>query len=616
MKRRTLLKLLGAAGAAAFGSRAIPAHAQSASPAPATPSVLSGIFFNQLGFQPNRAKLATLVSSATAATSFRVRSDATGEVAFTGQLTAPLADAASGDTVRQADFSALRTPGLYRLEIDGAASDRFPIRDDVYAAALRLTLRAYYGQRCGCAVDLGDGYKHGPCHLHGEYHPSSGKSGKSPSNGGWHDAGDYGRYVVNSGITCGTLLWAWEIFPESLRTLALDIPESGHATPDALAEIRWNLEWMLSLQDSNSSLQDSTSSLPDTGGVFHKQTSEQFCSFIMPEDDRLTSYIIGTGAQPYKSTCATADLAAVMAIAARCYHPFDAPFATRCLAAARHAFAWAAAHPDVLFTNPPGVATGGYGDQACGDEILWAAAELFRTTGEPAFEQAFLAELGSATLTIDPPGWGNLASMACWTYLLSNRESTSETPNAPGTPNASSAIRPAIREATLRTADRLVQQARANGYGNTLSRTEYNWGSNSVAGNHSLLLLIADRIAPNPEYVEAALNNLHYLLGRNCLGVSWVTQLGTRPFLHPHHRPSAADKNDKPWPGLLSGGPNSGRNDDVAKTLPDLPPMRMWIDDQRAYSVNEVAINWNAPLVFLLAAANAAPGNPVAAAQS
>jgi endoglucanase len=118
-----------------------------------------------------------------------------------------------------------------------------------------------------------------------------------------------------------------------------------------------------------------------------------------------------------------------------------------------------------------------------------------------------------------------------------------------------------------------------------------------------LLLLIADRIQPTPRFREAALGNLHYLLGRNCFGVSWVTGVGTNPFQHPHHRPSAADGIDAPWPGLLSGGPNAHPADTIARTVPKQPPMRMWIDDQRAYSMNEIAINWNAPLVFLLAAA-------------
>jgi endoglucanase len=134
---------------------------------------------------------------------------------------------------------------------------------------------------------------------------------------------------------------------------------------------------------------------------------------------------------------------------------------------------------------------------------------------------------------------------------------------------------------------------------------DYIWGSNSVAANQSLLLLIANHFQPDSRAVEAALGNLHYILGRNCFAISWVTQVGTNPFQHPHHRPSGADNIVAPWPGLLSGGPNAKPGDEFARTLPKLPPMRMWRDDQRAYSLNEVAINWNAPLVFLLAAANA-----------
>jgi endoglucanase len=562
--------------------------------------VLEGVFFNQLGFQPARKKVATLATPASVseeAKSFRVRVDGTGAVVFEGKLSPATADEASGDTVHQADFSALNTPGMYRLEIDGASSDRFPVRDDVYANALRLTMRAFYGQRCGCQVDLGNGYKHAACHANGAYHASTGKSGTAPSHGGWHDAGDYGRYVVNSGITCGTLLWAWEMYPEALRGLALDIPELRKRTPDYLAEVRWNLEWMLSLQDAD-------------GGVFHKQTSDHFCAFIMPETDTLTSDIIGTGTEPYKSTCATADLAAVMAIAARCYKPFDAHFAKRCLQAARQAWNWAEAHPDVVFANPPGVTTGDYGDKSCADELLWASAELWRTTGEPAFENAFLAALPTALpahrhdesservdatdIGIESPSWSNLRSMACWSYVQSAHQ---------GSPEAEG-VKQRIREATLAQADKLVARSEANGYGNTMERRDYIWGSNSVAANQSLLLLLADRISSSDKYAETALNNLHYLIGRNCLGVSWVTQVGTRPFMHPHHRPSAADGIDKPWPGLLSGGPNAHGGDAVANTLPTMPPMRMWIDDQRAYSMNEIAINWNAPLVFLLAAAN------------
>jgi endoglucanase len=279
------------------------------------------VALNQAGYLPGSRKIAT-VPAQQAASSFTLRDESTGQTAFRGTAGTAVRDLCSGDHVAAADFSAFQTPGRYRLMTAHGASGPFAIGADAYREPLRMAARGYYGQRCGCAVDLGGGYRHPACHLDGAYHPTSGRGGAVANHGGWHDAGDYGRYVVNSGITVGTLLWAWELYPQALRGMNLGIPESGGRVPDYLAEVRWNLEWMLSLQDAD-------------GGVWHKQTSEQFCQFIMPQDDKMVSYVIGTGSAPYKSTCATADLAAAAAIAARCYGEYDAAFAQRCLGAAR-----------------------------------------------------------------------------------------------------------------------------------------------------------------------------------------------------------------------------------------------------------------------------------------
>lgn len=576
MQRRTLLRYLGlCGGAAAFAGEGNMLGEFALADR-------SFVAFNQCGYLPDRVKVATVQVEDTADRSFQIVSERTGGPVFEGRFTPSSEDAASGDRVSLADFSALREPGSYRIVSQGIRSEPFVIRKDAYLTPLALSIRAFYGQRCGCAVDLGDGYHHASCHADAAYHPTSGRSGVTGNHGGWHDAGDYGRYVVNSGITTGTLLWAWELYSPMLGTLSLHIPESGGKLPDYLAEVRWNLEWMLSLQDG-------------TGGVWHKQTSERFCGMIMPEDDHLTSYVIGTGKAPFQSTCATAGLAAVMAIAARCYSAYDADFSARCLGAAKHAWSWAVAHPDVVFVNPPGITTGSYEDRHCGDEVLWASAELWRTTGDHQYEQAFLegAKALSPETAITAPSWNNVAPFAYWTYALADRK-------------PAAALRTRILVQTGAAADALLKQRKANGYGNTLAAADYIWGSNGVAANQSLLLLLSHRLQPDAEKYDAALDNLHYLLGRNCFAVSWVTHVGSNPFMHPHHRPSTADNLAAPWPGLLSGGPNAKPGDAVAKALTKAPPMRMWVDDAAAYSLNEVAINWNAPLVFLLAAANAA----------
>ncbi len=352
----------------------------------------SAVALNQVGYLPALPKLASV---SVRATSFVVRSTLHNDITYRGTLTSPAHDAASGDTLQTADFSTLTTPGDYIVELDsGERSAPFHITANVYRDALRLTTRAFYGQRCGCSVNLGNGYAHPPCHLSAAYHASSGKSGPLHNHGGWHDAGDYGRYIVNSGISTGTLLWAWELYQRTLSKLPLQIPESGGKIPDFLAEIRWNLDWMLTLQDQD-------------GGVWHKQTSLQFCPFIMPQDDALTSYVIGTGAAPYKNTSASADFAAVMAIAARCYSSSDASYAQRCLAAARKAWNWCSRNPDVTFKNPPDVATGEYGEDDSSDEMLWATAELWRTTGDAEYQKAFVTAAGTpSSIKITAPRLG------------------------------------------------------------------------------------------------------------------------------------------------------------------------------------------------------------------
>ena len=236
-------------------------------------SPTTDIKVDQVGYLPAAPKIA-LVSAAVVASSFAIRRSADDSFVARGELTPPRDDPDSGDHVQVADFSILREPGKYYIDVPkvGRSWD-FQIARGVYARTFYLAMRSFYGQRCGTAVDLGPefpGLRHAACHLGGQYHPTSGETGLHLHDGkGWHDAGDYGRYVVNSGITTGTLLWSFELFASRIRSLKLNLPESGNGTPDVLNEIHWNLEWMLSMQDKD-------------GGVWQKETSEHFCAFIMP----------------------------------------------------------------------------------------------------------------------------------------------------------------------------------------------------------------------------------------------------------------------------------------------------------------------------------------------
>jgi endoglucanase len=259
----------------------------------------------------------------------------------------------------------------------------------------------------------------------------------------------------------------------------------------------------------------------------------------------------------------------------------------RMLAAAESAWKWAAANPSVVFKNPQGVVTGEYGDDKLGDEFAWAAAELYISTGKDSYYQAMRPQAVSATF----PSWSDVQGLA-WMSLAHHRERLS--------PAADRAL---IASRIDKLAESLAQEWRSSGYRVPMKAKDIVWGSNAVILNQAMMLLQAYRLNGKQDYLQAAQSSLDYVLGRNPTGYSYVTGFGARPVMHPHHRPSIADKVEAPVPGWLSGGPNPGQQD--AKDCPPYPsklPALSFIDHMCSYASNEVAINWNAPLVYVTAA--------------
>ncbi|MCM3629051.1 glycoside hydrolase family 9 protein [Paenibacillus glycanilyticus] len=527
------------------------------------------IAVNQLGYRVKDSKIAVITGEAGL---FRLIKQETGEVVWKGRTTAAREDAASGVTVCRADFSGWEQAGTYSLETEnGQRSDSFVIGEEVYGDAHQALLKAFYFFRCGMELEeryAGD-WKHGACHLSPAIVYGDEKR-RVDASGGWHDAGDYGKYVGPGAKAAADLLLAYEWYPAAFAA-AVPVPESDGVMPDVLHECRYELEWMQRMQDAES------------GGVFHKLTTLRFpAPDTMPEADADELYV-----SPVSAT-ATGCFAGIMAMAARVYERFDRVFAATCKAAAERAWDWLELHPEAPgFRNPPEIATGEYGDKQDADERYWAAAELYRTTGEERYHEAFL-RLSELAFDKYELGWADMGGYGTISYLLSERAKDS-------------AVAERLRVGLHRHAEQLAAVSRNDGFGISLRPEQYIWGSNMLVLNHAMLLLIADRLAETAGYEKVVLDHIHYLFGMNVIGMSYVTGFGSRPVKHPHHRPSEGDGVDEPVPGLVSGGPNLGIQDEYAREhLTGRAPAASFADVMESYATNEVTIYWNSPAVFVL----------------
>jgi len=533
------------------------------------------IRLNQIGFLPMAQKQAAIINSN--ANTFQIL-DEYKKIVYTGDLTIAKNWTSSGELVQIADFSTFTLPGYYTLNIPNyGESFMFEISKSALYNVNNAILKAFYLNRASIKIDE----KYAGIYARPLGHadtisillPSAAdgnrKAGDTISTPkGWYDAGDYNKYIVNSGVTVGTLLLAYENYSNYFDTLNTNIPESNNNIPDILDEARWNIEWMLSMQDKTD------------GGVYTKNTSAHFCGMIMPDQDLSVRYIAA------KSTAATLDFAAVMAMSYRIYKKFDADFANNCLQAAQQAWEWAQIHNNIPFYNPdaegdfPKITTGGYGDRYFNDEKTWAAAELLIATNNKKY-----AKYIDLDMNFSPPFWNSVGSMGL--YSLNNNKSIVKTHI-----NTNK-----VSDIILNMAQKLLDyQMLENPY--NVSINHFAWGSNGDIANQGMLFLIAYKITGKINYYNAALSNYDYILGRNATEYSFITEYGDKCTRNVHHRPSEGDKIAGSVPGFVAGGPNGGHKRDCFGAYSQFAA-KAYYDGTCSYTTNEIAINWQAPVTYL-----------------
>ncbi len=550
------------------------------------------IKLNQIGFYTNAAKIA-IVTGHLSASIFYILSPDLRDTIYTGRLSEEKQSANSVTITRIADFSVFTKKGSYVVNVPGTGSSYvFAISDRIHQAVSIASLKGFYFQRVSMRLEKQYAGKWARPAGHPDtavlVHPSAATVQRPAGTiistpGGWYDAGDYNKYIVNSGISMGTLLSAYEDFAAYFDQLNTNIPESRDAIPDILNEVLYNLRWMLTMQD------------PNDGGVYNKCTNAAFDGMVMPGVTKLPRYVV------QKGTAATLDFAAVTAQAARILKHFNKQLPglrDSCLHAAQYAWQWALKNPSLAYNQTeinkvyePKITTGGYGDRNFEDEWFWAASELLVTTGEQQYNESVKKYIQSV-FTI--PSWPNVYGLGCYTLVRHQKK----------IPSLLNAIQQ-IQRQIIQLGKSYLQNQATNAFVTVMgqSKRDFSWGGNSTAANLGIELVNAYLVTKDKKYVAGALSNLDYIVGRNATGYSFVTGFGSKPVMHPHHRPSIADNIKDPVPGLMVGGPNPGRQDGVHYQFTE--PETAYIDVDAAYACNEIAINWNAPLVYLSGAIEA-----------
>lgn len=558
---------------------------------------------NQVGYVPGQPKKATFVTDAQDPVIWALK-DSSNNILQGGMTTYFGYDALAGDTVHLIDFSSYDVEGTgYILEVDGIASYPFDISKSMYDTLKYDALAYFYHNRSGIEIEAQ--------YAGAEYARPAGHIGLSPNNGdtsvptasdvpgnysldvsgGWYDAGDHGKYVVNGGIS------VWKLLNQYERSLYVDgadstpfadgklsIPEQGNNVADILDEVRWEVEFFLKMQ------------VPDgeekAGMVHHKIHDESWTGLpLLPHLDSKMRYL-----RP-ASVTATLNMAATASMASRLWENIDPVFSGICLSAAEKAWTAALANPTDLAPGTDGTGGGAYNDNDASDEFYWAAAELYITTGKAVYKNYVTSSslFGQATSDIVGDGgfaWADVAACGDISMLT--------------VPNGLSAAElTSIKNDLVTAADELVNNVATQGYPNPYKPAKYVWGSNNMHLNNLIVVGTAYDVTGTKKYLDTMFESMDYILGRNALNLSYVTGYGDKYAKNQHHRHWANQKDPSlpnPLPGSVAGGPNAGLEDSLAfGLLSGLPSAKCYIDEIDSWSTNEITINWNSALSWVVA---------------
>jgi endoglucanase len=533
---------------------------------------------NQVGYLPDEEKYFCVVSNAAAAGDAFQLLDSLGNSVYSGSISAtPIDDFEStGEHVWKTGFSGLNTPGTYKVNIKNKESYYFKISDSVYNNLFKDALRCFYLIRCGLAEnDPVSGINRPACHVNDA--KVRGGSGIKDATGGWHNAGDKGKFVHETAISVAYMLWLYELKSAPLKDLNINIPESGNGVADILNEAKWGLQWLLKMQNAD-------------GAVYHKVDSEPnlyYCPESAPDLDPYDGFRyveFQKNDEPQNpSTIDAADFTGVMSQAGRVFKGIDAAFAAQCLDAAKKSWGWVGLNANVGQTDPY------YADPVASQEYLWAEGEMARTLNGSGLRTQFNNDMDRVALA--PVSWSDPQLFG---YLSMYYDSQTD-----------AILKNKIKNRIVDLCDAIVEASKSSGYGVALKPWEYWWESNELVMNKGNCLLFAYEMTGNAAYRNAALSQLNYILGLNSLNKSFVMSHGSNYMMHPWN--CIYTVYGKAMPGWTAGGPNN-YIDGADFLLADLiragtPKAKCYVDKAEcglgSWASNECETSETAALVFL-----------------
>lgn len=528
---------------------------------------MNNIFINQIGYTSEGTKHAYIYSKDVGMNTVFSLKDEKGNTVYTANISKPINDELAGGEVSCCNFSDFTKEGIYTISIGSEESDKLLIGSEYYSQLFQSVLKYFSLSRCGCEINDEENklWSHEACHTSDAVIYGTDRTKKVI--GGWHDAGDYGRYIVAGSKTVMDLL------------LAYDESKNSHIAFDILDEVKFELKWMLDMQRED-------------GAVYHKISCYHFCGFIPPQNETDVQVLAPI------STAATCDFAGCLSFASKYYEEIDSDFSQTLKTAALKALNYAETHNDELYNNPPEITTGCYGDWNVTDERYFALCSVFVMTKNKVYLDKAIQirnEAKSKKEEFKEPwkknwnegfGWGSVAAYGT-EILLKNADLIQD-----------KEIIKDLQNGIIEKAEHLLSNSKKSGFG--ISLNHIFWGSNGAISDECHMLLLAYDITGKKEYLHVAEKNVDYILGCNPLNICYVTGNGINSPVNPHHRQSGFLKNV--MPGMLAGGPSAGLQDDIAKNyLKDKAPLLCYIDHTGSYSTNEVAIYWNSPFAYTLA---------------